>query len=173
MPLTHLPVARAAFCEALRDVIAPAAAAAFPARLRRLCGAGGARLRVLDAFLVRYTAGAGGAAELPMHSDQGQLSLTLALNGGAAAFEGGGTLFEGSGAAIAPPTGHALLFPSETLHGGERITSGRRYIIVAFMYVDSADAAAAAADEVSAAVRLAMDGSVSASPGHVSRDDMS
>ncbi|CAN0038112.1 unnamed protein product, partial [Scytosiphon promiscuus] len=55
------------------------------------------RLRVHDAFVVRYDAAA--QRSLPLHTDQGELSLTIPLNG-ADEYEGGGTWFEGLGRAV-------------------------------------------------------------------------
>jgi len=88
---------------------------------------------VLDAFLVRYAAGA--QAELPTHADQGQLSFTISLNSD---YVGGGTWFpelnralDGGGA------GQIVLFPSAVQHGGRSISAGVRYIIVLFCGTDA------------------------------------
>ena len=152
VPLAQLPGALAAFNAALRESIAPLAARTFPSLLRKLAAAAAAgggeevgegagevvpMLRVHDAFLVRYDA-AGGQASLPLHRDQGELSLTLALNEG---FEGGGTEFERGGVVGLNELGLALLFPSRAVHGGATVSSGRRYIIVAFCWVDGRVAA--------------------------------
>jgi len=140
IPLLALPAALRLFNDAMRDAIAPAAAAAFPRRLAAAAGGGRARLRVHDAFVVRYEA-EGGQAWLPPHRDQGMLSLTLALNE-PPEFEGGGTAFEGEGGGeglcVGLGTGQALLFPSQAMHGGAAITRGRRYIIAAFLWLDDA-----------------------------------
>jgi hypothetical protein len=75
---------------------------------------------------------------LPRALDQGHFSLTLALNVADAEFAGGGTRFRHAAAAHAlqsPPAGAAV--PSSLVHAGERITSGVRYIIAAFLWVDA------------------------------------
>jgi len=87
-------------------------------------------VRVHDAFLVRYTAGA--QCHLPLHVDESQLSFTLALND---AFVGGGTYFASLRRALLPAIGHLIAFDGHTLHGGEPIVSGTRYIVAAFLFV--------------------------------------
>eukprot|EP00903_Cladosiphon_okamuranus_P010088 g9555.t1 len=91
-------------------------------------------LRVHDAFVVRYDAAA--QRSLPLHTDQGELSLTISLNG-AEEYEGGGTWFEGLGRAVRPQeAGHVVVFPGgSTVHGGREVTSGIRYILAVFLYV--------------------------------------
>ena len=127
VPLRHLTSLLPSLNRALRDVLLPAAAAAYyPAAT-----AGAARLRVLDGFLVRYQAGK--QAGLPTHCDQSLLSYTIALNE-PTEYEGGGTFFRALGAALdAPHAGHAVLFPGRLEHAGQPITRGTRYVIVLFM----------------------------------------
>lgn len=108
----------------------------FPALLSRYPQAAGrpSQLRVLDAFLVRYAAGA--QAELPTHADQGQLSFTIMLND-PSEYEGGGTWFPELGRALdGGAAGHVVLFPSKVQHGGRSISKGVRYIVVLFVGVD-------------------------------------
>ncbi|CAM9153870.1 unnamed protein product, partial [Phaeothamnion confervicola] len=93
-----------------------------------------ADLRVHDAFIVRYDAAAQNS--LPLHTDQSDVSLTVALNG-RSEYDGGGTWFEELGRAVCPEEGHIAVFPGHLFHGGHSITSGRRYIIAVFMYVES------------------------------------
>jgi hypothetical protein len=130
-PLSTLPGACAAFKDAMRDHITPLLRQHFP----RTCGGGS--IEVHDAFVVKYDA-AGGQASLPMHRDQGVLSLTLALNE-PSSFTGGGTVFEPHAAASLPPlcpsAGHVLAFNSSLMHGGAPITHGVRYIIAAFLWI--------------------------------------
>lgn len=91
------------------------------------------RLRVHDAFVVRYDSAA--QRSLPLHTDQGELSLTISLNS-AQEYEGGGTWFEGLGRAVRPvEAGHIVVFPGgDTVHGGREITHGVRYILAVFLY---------------------------------------
>ena len=82
-------------------------------------------------------------ASLPLHSDQSILSFTIALND-PSEYEGGGTYFRalddgGSDAsALRSPKGHLLCHSSALMHGGHPISSGVRYILVAFCTVDPA-----------------------------------
>ena len=88
------------------------------------------RMRVIDAFLVKYEAERG-QAYLPLHSDQSEYSLTLPLNDG---FGGGGTYFADLGRALNCCTGGLVTFPGALTHGAAPISSGVRYVIVAFLY---------------------------------------
>ena len=55
---------------------------------------GESRMRLHDAFIVRYDAN-DGSFSLPEHSDTSSMSFTLSLNdGGGGKFDGGGTWFE-------------------------------------------------------------------------------
>ena len=110
-----------------------------------MASGGYARLRVHDAFLVKYSAGA--QALLPVHSDESMYSLTIALNS-ADEFAGGGTYFADLDTSLCPPVGHVVAFEGGLFHAGEPIVRGTRYIIAAFLYVEAdgeakADAAAA------------------------------
>ena len=71
------------------------------------------------------------------------LSLTIALNG-TSEYTGGGTSFEapltkdpdeGERHVVRPELGHVVAFPGAMRHGGQRVTTGVRYIIAAFLYV--------------------------------------
>jgi hypothetical protein len=129
VPLSVLPDLLPWFNQALATRL-------FPALLSRYPQAAGhpSQLRVQDAFLVRYAAGA--QAELPTHSDQGQLSFTVMLND-RSEYVGGGTWFPELGRALdGEAAGHVVLFPSKVQHGGRSISEGVRYIIVLFCSVD-------------------------------------
>ena len=104
-------------------------------------GAVGGRLRVHDAFIVRYAAD-DNSLSLPEHRDTSSMSFTIALNGGC--FEGGGTWFgalgdDGRGRVIDADVGHAIAFMGPLRHAGYPITSGTRTILVLFMYVHGFD----------------------------------
>ena len=103
---------------------------------RTALGATSDRLRVSDAFVVRYDAAA--QRSLPTHQDDSHLSLTIALNG-TDEYDGGGTSFEdlerSGGAPIRPEKGHVVAFPGALRHGGAAVTRGVRYIIAVFMWV--------------------------------------
>jgi len=80
LPVHEVPPLLAWFRRAMASRLAPMLAHHF--------GVAASAVRVHDAFLVRYDAGA--QAHLPLHMDESQLSLTLGLND---AFVGGGTYF--------------------------------------------------------------------------------
>ena len=131
MPTTDLPLHRVPallrwFNAAMQRSIAPLLAAAHPGAVDA------ARVRVHDAFVVRYDAAA--QRHLPVHRDQSVFSLTIALNA-RAEFDGGGTYFAQSRTVVCPDAGQLVVFSGETRHGGEPITAGVRYIIAAFLYL--------------------------------------
>ena len=107
-------------------------------------GAKAGRIRVWDAFVVRYDARA--QRSLPTHADDSHLSLTIALNA-TDEYEGGGTSFESPLAAgddddaqvelLRPEKGHVVAFPGELRHGGSPVTEGVRYIIAAFLWIST------------------------------------
>jgi hypothetical protein len=132
IPLHEVPSLLAWFNDVLHFSIAPMLAMAFP----EISSPG--RLRVHDAFIVRYAATS--QRHLPVHRDQSQYSCTIALNA-RGEFTGGGTFFADSRLVICPDVGHVVAFPGETRHGGEPITAGVRYIIAAFLFLGSEDAA--------------------------------
>jgi hypothetical protein len=68
---------------------------------------------VHDAFLVRYEAGA--QAQLPMHTDESQLSFTLALNP-SADYGGGGTYAKARHHARSLPTHTPCTHHARTMH---------------------------------------------------------
>ena len=124
---TSSPETLAWFNGVMASRVAPMVAAQF--------GVGAAAVRVHDAFLVRYEAGA--QALLPMHSDESEVSLTIALNA-LGEYDGGGTYFADLREAVRPEQGHALAFDGSLFHGGEPIVRGVRYIIAAFLYTERA-----------------------------------
>lgn len=89
-------------------------------------------LYVHDAFVVKYNANEG-QRELPVHTDQGQFSLTLALHD-TQDYSGGGTIFPEHECIVRPRCGDFVAFRSSLTHGGVPITAGVRYIVVAFLY---------------------------------------
>ena len=91
------------------------------------------QIKVHDAFIVKYSA-TQGQRFLPVHTDEGQWSLTLALND-LDEYDGGGTLFESEKLIIRPNIGELVMFRSSTLHAGAPVTRGTRYIIAAFLFV--------------------------------------
>lgn len=95
------------------------------------------KLRVADGFVVKYDA-EGGQKELKPHRDGSVLSFNIALNP-AHEFEGGGTWFASLDRSIKIDQGEIVSHASGLLHGGHGITSGKRYILVAFVIVEGYD----------------------------------
>ena len=99
-------------------------------------------IRVVDAFVVRYAAEK--QRSLPLHTDQSQFSLTVAMNG-RDEYDGGGTFFLQTGAVANCETGGVISFDGSLEHSGWPILRGTRYIIVAFLYAYQAGESGAAA----------------------------
>ena len=139
VPVSQVPALREWFDTMLEEKLFPAVASLYPEAV-----GSPHNLRVMDAFVVRYDAQ--GQASLPVHQDENVLSSTIALNG-PGEYEGGGVCFEAVrpvGDAASPYARHVLnadaggivTFPGKLRHGGNTITSGRRYIVPLFLYVD-------------------------------------
>mmetsp|Transcript_852 Transcript_852/g.1947 ORF Transcript_852/g.1947 Transcript_852/m.1947 type:complete len:746 (-) Transcript_852:88-2325(-) len=121
--VSELPFVKEAFANALRERIYPALATQFNVDPNKI--------RPVDAFLVKYDASK--QNHLPVHSDESQFSFTLALND-PSEYIGGGTWFPGLGESLNAHAGGMVSFPGPVAHGGNAITSGKRYIIAAFLY---------------------------------------
>lgn len=101
-------------------------------------------LRCHDAFISRYDAN--GMNSLDFHQDTTDFTFTIGLNP-RSDFEGGGTKLKDirpSGSnedfvdtVINPDAGCIASFCGKLFHGGNAITSGYRYIIPLFIYIDS------------------------------------
>jgi hypothetical protein len=110
----------------------------------------GDRMRVHDAFIVRYDAERDMSLSLPEHSDTSLISFTVALNERGQDFEGGGTWFESiaqhdddddeqqqhTGAVIDADRGQAVAFAGPLRHAGYPVTKGCRIILVLFLYAE-------------------------------------
>lgn len=106
--------------------------------------AGDARgaIRVSDAFIVKYNASSGQRLLSP-HRDGALFSFNVALND-LEEYTGGGTYFRQldgavdcvespeAGDVLRSPKGHLLAHSSALMHGGHTVSSGVRYILVAF-----------------------------------------
>jgi len=148
-PLSALPESLKMLTPVLSSVLLPSIQTALPR------GCGSAALRVSDARLVKYNATAS-QTQLGLHRDGPLVTATIALNR-QDEYDGGGTRIEalqgrmllgqddvgiGGGAAggggtaggasvLRVPQGHAVLHPGAVRHGGEPITRGLRYFLVA------------------------------------------
>ena len=113
----------------MRDKLASLLSAACPEEMPKPSS-----VRVHDAFVVRYEAGA--QHHLPMHADQSAVSVTLALND-EGEYEGGGTTFAAPvGKTVRPGRGHVVAFKGGLQHGGSPVTRGVRYIVAAFLFAE-------------------------------------
>jgi hypothetical protein len=104
--------------------------------LSRIYGIPATSMRAQDMFVVRYSYG--DRVALAKHQDGGDITVSITLND---AFEGGGTLFwnrqsDQPFAHVNGNVGSLATFPASILHEGLAITSGRRYILVAFLEID-------------------------------------
>lgn len=99
-------------------------------------------LRCHDAFISRYDAE--GMASLEVHQDTTDFTFTISLNP-LSQYDGGGTVFPDLRAdpaddfetvVVRPDVGCVASFPGRLRHGGNAITSGYRYIIPLFIYLD-------------------------------------
>ena len=143
-----IPSLRPWLRDLLRTRLFPLVAASYPTLADgTTAGNLGSRMRVHDAFIVRYDAESDGSLSLPEHSDTSAVSFTVALNsqndgGDGAAFEGGGTWFEAlgdsnkSGKVVDADMGHAVLFAGPLRHAGYPVTKGVRIILVLFLYIE-------------------------------------
>ena len=127
MPTTDLPVKDDPkilkwFNAALKNSVFPA--------VGRLYGVRPERLRVVDAFVVKYDSS---RRFLPIHTDQAELSITLPLND-RREYRGGGTYFLEADAALNGDAGSLVVFPGCLSHAAAPTTSGVRYVAVAFLY---------------------------------------
>jgi len=147
VPVQRLPRTHAWFSgKLLPDVVYPFLANAFgfavpPKAQHSFC--------ITDAFVVKYDAAAGQRFLKPHRDGSGQLgsatvfSFNVALNS-LDDYEGGGTYFRRlenctteSAGSVRSDKGHILAHSSALWHGGHPITSGVRYILVAFVSVDA------------------------------------
>eukprot|EP00584_Thalassiosira_punctigera_P010301 CAMPEP_0172546906 /NCGR_PEP_ID=MMETSP1067-20121228/16568_1 /TAXON_ID=265564 ORGANISM="Thalassiosira punctigera, Strain Tpunct2005C2" /NCGR_SAMPLE_ID=MMETSP1067 /ASSEMBLY_ACC=CAM_ASM_000444 /LENGTH=548 /DNA_ID=CAMNT_0013333905 /DNA_START=75 /DNA_END=1718 /DNA_ORIENTATION=+ len=148
-----IPTLRPWLRDLLRTRLFPLVAAAYPQLADGSTpGDMGDRMRVHDAFIVRYDAENDGSFSLPEHSDTSAVSFTVALNSRSdtkgnhdeygAVFEGGGTWFEAlgdshkSGKVVDADVGHAVAFAGPLRHAGFPVTKGCRVILVLFLYID-------------------------------------
>ena len=91
------------------------------------------RFYVHDAFFVRYI-GDKETNHLPPHFDECSHSLLICLNDD---FQGGGTYFHSYNTVLSPKVGEVITFKGDSLkHGGDAVTSGTRYILAVFLYLD-------------------------------------
>jgi hypothetical protein len=132
LPIVELPRTLDMFRRALADRIYPLLRSQFSHYLPDPT-----KLRVADGFVVKYDA-EGGQTSLKPHRDGSVLSFNIALNP-ATEFEGGGTWFDSLDDSVRIDRGQVCSHASALLHGGHPITSGKRYILVAFVILEGFD----------------------------------
>ena len=87
-----------------------------------------------EPHMVKYDVTKKERQKLDMHTDKSEWTFLIALsNGSGIDYEGGGTYFECLDATVHIQRGHALVFPGKLRHCGQRITSGLRFLLVAFL----------------------------------------
>ena len=93
-----------------------------------------ALIKPFDIFVVKYDAK--GQNKLDVHRDASELSFILLLSD-PSEFEGGGTYYVEDNITISPNQGGLALHCGIRLHSGKAITSGKRYILIGFMKINS------------------------------------
>lgn len=87
-----------------------------------------------EPHIVKYDITKKERQKLDKHTDKSTWTFIISLSNSAGVdYEGGGTYFEGLDATIHLQRGHALIFPGELRHCGQRITSGLRFLLVGFL----------------------------------------
>eukprot|EP00930_Biecheleria_cincta_P076345 TRINITY_DN63558_c0_g1_i1.p1 TRINITY_DN63558_c0_g1~~TRINITY_DN63558_c0_g1_i1.p1 ORF type:complete len:383 (+),score=86.81 TRINITY_DN63558_c0_g1_i1:153-1151(+) len=92
------------------------------------------RLAYRDLFFVRYSAAAGGQNGLALHRDGSIISFNILLND-PSEFEGGGTFVEADNQAYLIGQGDCFVHSGKLRHGGNPVTRGQRFVLVAFIDV--------------------------------------
>jgi tetratricopeptide (TPR) repeat protein len=93
---------------------------------------GVAGLTLTDALVIGYGYFGSGSRSQPMHRDSSLLSLNVALSP-SSDYVGGGTYFEALGEYLHQEQGHVTCHAGGTMHAGNAISSGERWILVLFV----------------------------------------
>ena len=87
-----------------------------------------------EPHLVKYDLSRKERRQLAIHTDKSEWTVLISLSEGCGAdYQGGGTYFECIDSTVHLSRGHALIFPGKLRHRGQAITSGRRFLLVAFL----------------------------------------
>lgn len=87
-----------------------------------------------DFFIVKYDTSNDGMDKLDIHRDTSVINIIVSLNS-LNEYDGGGTYFPEFKKVIKPEQGHVLVSTGKMKHGGFKITSGTRYILIGFIDV--------------------------------------
>lgn len=87
--------------------------------------------RIFTAKVLKYDA-ASGNDYLGVHHDGSLLTFLIGLNG-LDEYDGGGTYMEALGKAVRYEAGHLCCHPGIVRHGGDKVTSGVRYVLAAWI----------------------------------------
>lgn len=109
VPVYQVPVVARWFNSQLAETIYPMLGEQF--------GVAAESIRIIDAFVVRYSADK--QRSLPLHCDQSQFSLTIALNS-RDDYTGGGTFFADTGEAANADAGGVISFDGSLMHSVRR-----------------------------------------------------
>jgi len=91
-------------------------------------------IKAFDLFVVKYDTD--GQSSLNIHRDSSVLSFVCLLSD-PEDFEGGGTYYEHYDKTVKPGKGDVLFHCGKIRHGGNKITSGKRFILIGFFDVVS------------------------------------
>lgn len=87
-----------------------------------------------EPHIVKYDVSKKERQKLDMHTDKSEWTFLIALSEGCGMdYDGGGTYFEAIHSTVHIQRGHALVFPGKLRHRGQKITSGRRFLLVGFL----------------------------------------
>lgn len=107
----------------------------FPLLVNRFGGAGmggPAELTLNDALVIGYGYFGGGSRSQPLHRDASLLSLNVALSP-PTDYIGGGTYFQDLDTRLGLEQGHVMCHAGGSMHAGNGIESGERWILVLFV----------------------------------------
>lgn len=87
-----------------------------------------------EPHLVKYDLTRKERQKLDTHTDKSEWTFLISLSEGCGAeYSGGGTYFECIDSTVHLSRGHALIFPGKLRHRGQKITTGRRFLLVGFL----------------------------------------
>ena len=128
--ITELPGTKQFFGRACIERIFPLLQSMYPTACPQ--GEDGLRdFRIFTAKVLKYDASSGNDY-LGVHHDGSLLTFLIGLNG-LDEYEGGGTYMEALGRAVRYEAGHLCCHPGIVRHGGDKVTSGVRYVLAAWI----------------------------------------